>query len=46
MNIRAKKINGSLWKIFRMIIAGFEVINKFNKIQLFQKTFLLANISM
>lgn len=45
-DVRAQKINGSIFKIFEMILASFQVENKFKKAQFFQETFLLANISI
>ena len=44
--VRAPKIDGLLLKIFKMVIAGFHVINKLNKVQFFQEIFLLANTNI
>lgn len=45
-NIKAQKINGSTFKIFEMVLASFEVEDKFKKAYFFQETFLLANTSV
>lgn len=42
-NVQAQKINGSILKIFRMVIVDFQVENKIGKPSFFQKTFLVAN---
>ena len=41
-----KKINGLLLMTFKMIIAGFQVIDKLSRARFFKKTFLLANINI
>lgn len=45
-NIRAQKIDGFRLKIFRMILASFQVNNKLVQSRFFQKTFWLANTSI
>lgn len=45
-NIGAQKIDGSAFKIFRMVLASFWVNDKLGRSRFFQKTFLLTNISM
>ena len=45
-NMKAQKIDGSLIKTFKIVIASFQVIDKLNRVQFFQETFLLANISI
>lgn len=45
-NVRVQKIDGFIFKIFEMIIANFQIEKKPKKAQFFQKTFLLANISI
>ena len=45
-NVGAQKIDNSLFIIFEMVIAGFQMIEKLNRERFFQKTFLLANTSM
>ena len=44
--IGTSKIEKLLLETFAMIITGFQVINKLNKIWFFQEIFLLANISI
>ena len=41
-----QKIDGSLLRTFKMVIAGFQVEDKLGRAQLFQKSFLLAETSM
>ena len=41
-----QKIDKSLLKTFKMVIAGFQVLDKLGKVQFFQKTFLLADINV
>ena len=45
-NIGAQKIDGSLFKTFRMIIAGFQVEDKLDRTWFFQELFLMADINM
>ena len=45
-NIGAQKIDGSTLKTFGMVLASFQVEDKVGRIQFFQETFLLADISM
>lgn len=45
-NVSTQKIDELTLKIFRMVIASFEVEDKFEKAYFFQKTFLMANSSM
>ena len=42
-NVRAQKINGSIFKTFEMMIADFQMDDKGCKPRFFQKTFLVAN---
>ena len=44
INVRGQKIDGSTLKIFRLVIADFQVDNKVGKPRLFQKNFLVTNI--
>ena len=44
--IGAQKLDSTTFKIFKMVLASFQVENKLRKTRFFQKTFLLANISM
>ena len=45
-DVKAQKIDGSLLRTFRMIIAGFQVEDKLGRARFFQESFLLAEISM
>ena len=45
-DIRAQKINGSIFKMFEIVLANFQVENKFGKAWFFQETFLLAYINI
>ena len=45
-NVGAQKIDGSTLETFGMILASFQVEDKLGRIQFFQETFLLANISV
>lgn len=45
-NVGPQKINNSLLAIYGMVIAGFLFQNSHGKVWFFEKTFLLANISM
>lgn len=45
-NIEVQKIDTSIFKIFKMVQTSFQVENKFKKALFFQKSFLLADISM
>ena len=45
-DIRAQKIDGSLLATYGMVIAAFQVKDKFGRAQFFQETFLLADTSM
>ena len=46
INIKAQKINGLLFKLFKMVLISFQVKNKLKKPRFFKKTFLLANFSI
>ena len=45
-NISTQKIDKSSLTTYRMIIAAFQVVNKLGCSRFFQKTFLIANISI
>lgn len=45
-NIKAQKINTSIFKIFGINLANFQIKNKLNQAQYFEKTFLLADINI
>ena len=44
-NIGAQKIDGTIFEIYRMVVAAFSVIDQANKVKFFKKTFLVVNIS-
>lgn len=46
MNIKAQKINSSIFEIFMISLVNFQISNKFSKAGFFQKTFSLANTSI
>lgn len=46
INVGAQKIDGSILKTFKIILASFQVKKKLWKARFFEKTFLLANISI
>ena len=45
-DVRAQKIDESSLDIFRIVIAGFQVLDKEDRTWFFQKTFLLANTTI
>ena len=45
-NISVQKIDGSSLATYDMVIAAFQVIDKLGRSRFFQKTFLLADISI
>ena len=45
-DIKAQKINGSTLETFEMVLVDFQVEDKLGRARFFQKTFLLADISM
>ena len=45
INIGAQTIDGSTLETFRMVLASFQIEDKFRRARFFQETFLLANIS-
>lgn len=44
--VKIQKIDASIFQIFRMVLARFLIEKNLEKAQLFQKSFLLANISI
>ena len=44
-DVGAQKIDGSILKIFGIVLASFQMKDKLRKTQFFQETFLLADIS-
>lgn len=45
-NIRAQKINGSIFQTFEIVLASFQVMDKLRKTRFFQKIFLLTDTSI
>lgn len=45
-NIRVQKIDESSLETYSIVLAGFQVQDKFGKARFFQKTFLIADTSM
>ena len=46
INVEAQKIDDSTFEAFKMVLACFQVEDKLGRTQNFQKTFLLAKISV
>ena len=46
IDMATQKMNGSHLNIFGIVIADYSVKDKFEKVQFFQKNFLLANIGL
>ena len=45
-NIGAQKIDSIMLDTYRMVVAVFSVVDKANRVKFFEKTFLVANISL
>lgn len=45
-NVRAQKIDSSIFSIFGIVLASFQIENKFERARFFHKTFLLTDISI
>lgn len=45
-NVKTQKINSSIFQIFETILANFQIKDKLNQAQYFQKLFLLADINI
>ena len=45
-NVGAQKIDGSSLATYNIVIVAFQVVDKLGRSRFFQKTFLLADISM
>ena len=45
-DVGAQKINGSTLETYGMVIAGFQVQDKFGKAKFFQNTFLMTDTSV
>ena len=44
-DVTAQKIDGTMLETYGMVVAAFLVENKANRVEFFEKTFLVANIS-
>ena len=45
-NIEMQKIDGSIFKIFEIVLTSFQIKGKLKKAQFFQKTVLLADLNL
>lgn len=45
-NIKAQQIDSSTFKIFKMILASFQIENNLKRVWFFQQTFLLTDTSI
>ena len=45
-DVRVQKIDGITLDNYRMVVAAFSVTDKANQVRFFEKTFLVANISL
>lgn len=45
-DVGAQKIDDSTFKIFEIVLANFQIENKLKRVRFFQKSFLLADMSM
>lgn len=45
-NVEVEKINGSTFKMFKIVLTNFQIKNKLRKSRFFQKTFLVAKTSI
>ena len=45
-NVGEQKINGTMLDTFGMVVIAFSVTNKANQVKFFEKTFLVANVSL
>ena len=46
IDVKAQKIDGSIFETFRMIFLSFQVEDKLKKARFFHETFLLTDISV
>ena len=46
INVGVQKINSSIVKTFKIVLASFQIKNKLEKARFFQETFLFANFSI
>ena len=45
-DIEAPKIDGSTLDTYGMVVTGFSVVDKANRVKFFEETFLVANVSL
>ena len=45
-DVEAQKMDGTMLEIYGMVIATFSVEDKVNRVRFFEKTFLVANVSL
>ena len=45
-DVGARKINGIILDICKIVVAAFSVTNKANQVRFFEKTFLITNVSL
>ena len=45
-NVGAQKIDGTTLETYEMVVAAFSVTDQADKIRFFEKTFLVANVSL
>lgn len=46
INVKTSKIDGSILQTFKMVLASFQIEDKFGQARFFQELFLLANINV
>lgn len=46
IDVGAQKIDGSIFETFGIVLASFQVKDKLRRVRIFQKSFLLADISV
>ena len=46
INVNAQKIYGTTFEIYEMVVAAFSVIDQVDRVRFFEKTFLVANVSL
>ena len=45
-NVEVQKIDGSIFEMFEIVLASFQIKNTLGKAQFFQEIFLLANFNV
>ena len=45
-DVKAQKIYGTTLNTYRMVVVAFLMTNKANRVKFFEKTFLVANVSL